>query len=274
MAAEQNIVAERAAPALQPCPFCGGTASAQRFGNRDGGASFAVWCDSCHISTAWMHGDDGAHRAIEAWNRRPSASIGEDGLPELQSIDTPEFRRMLNDPPNTSRPALVAHIDKKMRQYAHDAVAADRRAREAQPKELSARIDAFLDENLPKLAATPPQAAQGVKTWQERVGPDYNDSAEPTAHEIAMEAEIADLRAQLARQSQGAIYTCKGKGGKYELLGVAWPAGVLSSTLMVSNYPVYRDIKTGRMFVRTANDFDLRMELLAVAPKPEAPCGS
>jgi hypothetical protein len=43
-------------------------------------------------------------------------------------------------------------------------------------------------------------AAPKIKTWQERVGADYNDSAEPTAHEIAMEAEIADLHAALAQQ--------------------------------------------------------------------------
>lgn len=65
---------------LKCCPFCGGEADPQRFGNRDGGASYAVWCYSCLISTPWMHGDDGKQRAIEAWNRRaaPAAGTGKD----------------------------------------------------------------------------------------------------------------------------------------------------------------------------------------------------
>lgn len=57
---------------IQCCPFCGGDAASQRFGNRDGGASYAVWCNACHISTPWMHGDDGEQRAIAAWNQRES----------------------------------------------------------------------------------------------------------------------------------------------------------------------------------------------------------
>lgn len=59
--------------------------------------------------------------------------------------------------------------------------------------------------------AAKPESATGttgasVKTWQERVGQDYNDSAEPTAHEIAMEAEIADLRAQLAAAQRDTVW--------------------------------------------------------------------
>ena len=61
---------------LKPCPFCGGSAKSQRFGNRDGGASYAVWCNSCHISTAWMRVDDGGQRAIAAWNRRAAPAAG------------------------------------------------------------------------------------------------------------------------------------------------------------------------------------------------------
>ena len=67
---------------LKCCPFCGGKADPQRFGNRDGGASYAVWCNSCHISTPWMHGDDGEQRAIATWNRRAPSS----NSPEFDGI--------------------------------------------------------------------------------------------------------------------------------------------------------------------------------------------
>lgn len=40
-----------------------------------------------------------------------------------------------------------------------------------------------------------------IKTWQERVGENYNDSAEETAHETAMLAHIADLEAALAQRA-------------------------------------------------------------------------
>jgi Lar family restriction alleviation protein len=75
---------------LAGCPFCGGTPASQRFGNRDGGASYAVWCDSCHISTAWMHGDDGEQRAIAAWNRRAAPAAG-----TVKDVDLPPLPRPL-----------------------------------------------------------------------------------------------------------------------------------------------------------------------------------
>ena len=54
-------------------------------------------------------------------------------------------------------------------------------------------------------------------------------------------------------------YTCIGKGGEYELLGSAIGAGTLKD---MSAIPVYRDITTGQLFVRTPLDFSTRMESL------------
>lgn len=58
------------------------------------------------------------------------------------------------------------------------------------------------------------EAAPQIKTWMHRLGPDYNDSREPSNHEVAMEAEIAELRAFIAQQgakqaapSWGAVHT-------------------------------------------------------------------
>jgi hypothetical protein len=136
----------------------------------------------------------------EAWQaarRTPSASIGEDGLPELPWGD--DFEAWLE--------VRTGHeVRTEIRQYARDAIAADRRAR----------------ANSPAIPDGSPQAAQGVKTWQERVtgcgavegghhggGPRCGDGWYggihycPKCQAEARDAEIAELRAQLARQSQG-----------------------------------------------------------------------
>jgi hypothetical protein len=117
---------------------------------------------------------------------RRSAAIGEGGLPELPEPYTPA-----HESEGCCWPDVFTEA--QMRQYARDAVAADRRAREAVP-----------------------QAAQGVKTWQERynemgTGPSFNDKS------VAMMAEIADLRAQLARQSQSEplAWRFKRKGDRF-----------------------------------------------------------
>lgn len=52
------------------------------------------------------------------------------------------------------------------------------------------------------------------------------------------------------------IYTCKGKGGEYELLGVAVGAGTNRGIEVV----VYRDIRTGQLYHRSDADFHARME--------------
>lgn len=72
-------------------------------------------------------------------------------------------------------------------------------------------------------------------------------------------------RATLSAPSHGEQvrdrYTCIGKGGDYQLLGVAQGAGTLKGL----NHMVYRNVD-GVMFVREPEDFLLRMEKIARAP--------
>lgn len=58
------------------------------------------------------------------------------------------------------------------------------------------------------------------------------------------------------------MYTCKGKGGTYELIGRASAAGQLHDVLASNDYPVYRDTESGLLFVRVGPDFDERMEAI------------
>jgi hypothetical protein len=60
------------------------------------------------------------------------------------------------------------------------------------------------------------------------------------------------------------LYTCIGKGGEYEHIGVAAGAGVTRGNLV----HVYRDRANGKLFYRTPMDFDARMERIAAAPTP------
>jgi hypothetical protein len=60
------------------------------------------------------------------------------------------------------------------------------------------------------------------------------------------------------------LYTCKGKGGLYELMGVAKGAGVSRGTETI----VYRDTTTGALYFRTPDEFDDRM-----AESEEKPAG-
>ena len=52
-------------------------------------------------------------------------------------------------------------------------------------------------------------------------------------------------------------HTCAGKGGAYQYLGVARPAGVLKD--VVHPVQVYRDVETGELYFRTPADFTYRM---------------
>jgi hypothetical protein len=173
----------------------------------------------------------------------------------------------------------------QVEQIRREAVEADRRARVQ-----NASINVQNDDQ------ESPQAAQGVKPWRERVNlNEYHESAHAMASIKAADAEIADLcaqlaaatenlqtavqqawianaelsklRAQIARQSRGAIYTCKGKGGAYEHVGVAAGAGQTRGCLV----HVYRDRTTGSLFYRTPADFDTRMELVAAPPLSSEP---
>jgi hypothetical protein len=151
--------------------------------------------------------------AWQAARRTPSASIGEDGLPELpegavefvcsEESDTADFLQVA--PVLEAGPLFTTD---QMRQYARDAVAA------ALHQSTMQKVHIPSDD-------MPPQAAQGVKTWQERVtgcgavegghhggGPRCGDEWYggihycPKCQAKARDAEIEELRAQLARQSQ------------------------------------------------------------------------
>jgi hypothetical protein len=116
----------------------------------------------------------------------------------------------------------------QMRQFRAEGIAADRRAREAthtaemaqwardnglnvppqwagaksQGESSETRMDTgFHASAMVGTAAVSPQAAQGVKTWQERCGITRKPHGQV---EEAMAAEIADLRAQLAHKTEAA----------------------------------------------------------------------
>lgn len=222
----ENIDAERAA--LLPCPFCGGAAQI-----RDGSGWYGAGCDTltagimcfgyCHARQYRSPAE-----AAACWNRRtPSASIGEDGLPELPepdgsaSVPVDESKFTFTEADAWSKPLVL--------QYAREAVAADRRAREeAHTAEMVqwARDNGL---NVPpqwtKLGASAPQAAQGVKRWQDRLPSTHV----PTTSDFvqARDEEIADLRAQLARQSQEPVAWLYKWIGAY---GVRKPGDIIART--------------------------------------------
>jgi hypothetical protein len=57
--------------------------------------------------------------------------------------------------------------------------------------------------------------------------------------------------------TNGERYTCIGKGGEYEVLGIPTGAGTLKQ---MGTTIVYRDVNTGQLFLRTALDFNTRMQ--------------
>jgi hypothetical protein len=54
-------------------------------------------------------------------------------------------------------------------------------------------------------------------------------------------------------------YTCKGKGGMYEIIGTAKGAGTSRDGVII----VYRDTATGELYYRTLDDFAARLERIA-----------
>ncbi len=58
--------------------------------------------------------------------------------------------------------------------------------------------------------------------------------------------------------STGKLYTCIGKGGTYELLGVATGAGTCKGD--EAFLMVYREVEYGSMYYRTIDDFAERMK--------------
>jgi hypothetical protein len=65
---------------------------------------------------------------------------------------------------------------------------------------------------------------------------------------------------------QWVTHTCIGKGGQYQHLGLAHPAGELRGSAAVE---VYRDVATGQLYFRTPDDFSRRMALISYLAKPD-----
>lgn len=82
--------------------------------------------------------------------------------------------------------------------------------------------------------------------------------------------ELLTRPAQTAPQpEQSERYTCIGKGGEYELIGCALPAGELAGLMVDTMQPelvVYRS--EAGIFVRSAQDFKERMERLLRSAAP------
>ncbi|MNF68121.1 hypothetical protein D3C84_499700 [compost metagenome] len=88
---------------------------------------------------------------------------------------------------------------------------------------------------------------------------------------IDVTAERDQLKAKLAELDvlDSDLYTCAGKGGRYEMLGLATGAGLTRG----EDRLVYRDASTRRLFIRTETDFSDRMERLTAGEQPKAdPC--
>lgn len=63
------------------------------------------------------------------------------------------------------------------------------------------------------------------------------------------------------------FYTCEGKGGEYELIGLATGAGLTKG----EDRQIYRDTTTGQLFLRGAEDFANRMVKLVQQTPPPPP---
>jgi hypothetical protein len=85
-----------------------------------------------------------------------------------------------------------------------------------------------------------------IERWHSR---DWR--AEPTADFIARLTRAVG-RAKWDRY----LFTCVGKGGRYEFVGVAFGAGTSRNKSVL----LYRDVENGTMYFRTPDDFQKRMQ--------------
>lgn len=109
--------------------------------------------------------------------------------------------------------------------------------------------DAALAESLAVLDRCPECFGQGIET----------DPPEPGQDDACKTCGGSGRRKSVTVTENGAVpvlYTCIGKGGRYELVGVACGAGTSRGTTV----DVYRDVDTGVMYFRTPADFDERMQ--------------
>lgn len=80
-------------------------------------------------------------------------------------------------------------------------------------------------------------------------------------HSDQVKELLGQIRSYFVHQAYLQKFTCKGKGGRYELLGAANPSGFLRE-LGHGEIKVYRDIESGKMYYRSVEDFGLRMEAI------------
>jgi hypothetical protein len=174
-----------------------------------------AWAAAPNSSTLTKSGAQLWLRHLFALEGRRSAAIGDGGLPELMEA----FGTMENaDEDGHTIGWVPGYTASQMRGYALDAIAADRRARGATLEKSPGSDDKLAETRMATgfgdagtigmLTEIAPQAAQGVKTWQERV----DESGMRGTEHACMMAEIADLRSevtylrvQLARQSQSGL---------------------------------------------------------------------
>ncbi|MDH0335164.1 hypothetical protein [Metapseudomonas otitidis] len=78
-------------------------------------------------------------------------------------------------------------------------------------------------------------------------------------HSSMNEHQIETIDAYIAGSASGELYECQGKGGVYEKIGYAKPAGALKNIHRDSGIVIYRDDETGQLYFRDPGDFRRRM---------------
>lgn len=71
---------------------------------------------------------------------------------------------------------------------------------------------------------------------------------------------------QITGVARAERFTCAGKGGAYERLGLAKPAGAIKAVQGDSGLVVYRDEESGQLYFRDPADFARRMERIEAVP--------
>ena len=92
------------------------------------------------------------------------------------------------------------------------------------------------------------QLVQYFDEWEQSLPPDARAALRPLFEQARL--------AQLKPTPYTSQYTCIGKGGTYEYVGVAFGAG----TMRDKSFVVYRDVENGTMYVRRPDDFSKRMQ--------------
>ncbi|WP_075795663.1 hypothetical protein [Massilia putida] len=197
-------------------------------------ASLQNWIVDRNSFGEYRHGT--ARDGWDAWQaarRTPSASIGEDGLPELSES------RVIALWNSTESGGMVGRYVRFARAVARDAVAADRRARAKSTKTDVETAETRMDTAFGPRAHISPQASQGVKTWQER-----DPTLDKTMIPGAVLDELDDLRAQLARQSQPVAWleaepSARGRPVHEVVLGMVYSSRIHTRCAPMTSNPVW-----------------------------------